>query len=186
MTMSGRAAAVERKTRETEVSVKLDLDGSGEYDIKCQMQFLKHMTETLSRYSSVNMILKVSGDDEHHIIEDTAITIGSALKKAAGTKPICRMSSRTVAMDDALVMVSMDIVDRPYAEIDCPDPLYAHFFRSFAMSSGMTLHTVVMRGFDDHHIIEATFKALGLCLKDALRIRDKELSTKDAVKTKGT
>ena len=185
MTMSGRTAAVERKTRETDVSVKLDLDGSGEYDVKCQIPFLKHMTETLSRYSSVDMTVKASGDDDHHIIEDAAITLGSALKKAIGTQPIYRMSTKTVAMDDALVMVSIDLADRPYAEVECPDPLYAHFFRSLAMSSGMTMHTMIMRGFDNHHIIEATFKALGLCLKDSLRIRNKELSTKDTVRTKG-
>jgi len=183
--MSGRTATVERKTKETEISVKLDLDGSGEYDVKCQIPFMKHMTETFSRYSSVDMTVKASGDDDHHIVEDVAITIGSALKKAVGSQPICRMSSRTVAVDDALVMVSIDLADRPYAEIECPDPLYTHFFRSLAMSSGMTIHTVIMRGFDDHHIIEATFKALGLCMKDSLRLRNKELSTKDTVRTKG-
>jgi imidazoleglycerol-phosphate dehydratase len=184
MTMNGRTAALERKTRETEISVKIDLDGSGEYDVKCQIPFLKHMTETLSRYSSVDMTVKASGDDDHHIAEDVAITMGSALRKAVGTRPICRMSTRTVAMDDALVTVSIDLADRPYADIDCPDPLYTHFLRSFAMSSGMTMHTMVMRGFDGHHIIEATFKALGLCMKDALRVRDRELSTKDTVRTK--
>jgi len=185
MTMSGRTATVERKTKETEVSVKLDLDGSGEYDVKCQIPFLKHMTETLSRYSSVDMAVKASGDDDHHIIEDVSISIGSALKKAIGAQPIYRMSTRTVAMDDALIMVSIDLADRPYAEIECPDPMYAHFFRSFAMSSGMTMHTMILRGFDNHHVIEATFKALGLCMKDSLRIRNKELSTKDTVEMKG-
>jgi imidazoleglycerol-phosphate dehydratase len=180
--MSGRTAAVKRGTKETEISVKLDLDGSGEYDISCSLQFLKHMLETLSRYSSVDMKIGISGDDDHHVTEDAAITIGSALKKAIGTIPICRMSTRTVAMDDALVMVSVDIADRPYADIECPDTLYTHFFRSFAMSSGMTMHIMVLRGRDDHHITEAAFKSLGLCIKDAIRVRSREISTKDTVK----
>jgi imidazoleglycerol-phosphate dehydratase len=87
-------------------------------------------------------------------------------------------------MDDALVTVSVDLADRPYADIECPDTLYSHFLRSFAMSSGMTLHTLVIRGEDDHHITEAIFKSLGLCIKDAVRIRDREISTKDTVRTK--
>ena len=94
------------------------------------------------------------------------------------------MCTKTVVMDDALVMTSLDIVDRPYAEVDCPDPLYHHFFRSFAMSAGITLHMMVIRGFDEHHIIEAGFKSLGLALKGAIVKRDSELSTKDKVKVK--
>jgi imidazoleglycerol-phosphate dehydratase len=82
-------------------------------------------------------------------------------------------------MDDALMMVSADIIDRPFADIDCPDQLYHHFLRSFAMSSGITLHVGQIRGFDDHHIIEATFKALGTALKNAVAPRNTELSTKD-------
>lgn len=183
--MSVRTATVERKTKETDISVKLNLDGSGEYDVKCDVPFLRHMLETLSRYSSIDLTVKATGDDDHHIIEDVGITLGSALKKAIGTQPICRMSSRTVVMDDALVMTSIDLADRPYAEIECPEPLYLHFLRSLAMSSGMTLHTMVFRGFDDHHIIEAIFKSLGQCLKDSVRPRSKELSTKDTVKMKG-
>jgi imidazoleglycerol-phosphate dehydratase len=89
------------------------------------------------------------------------------------------MATKTVPMDDALVTVSLDVVDRPFADVDCPDPLYHHFMRSFAMSSGITLHIVVVRGFDDHHIIEASFKSMGLALKEALQPRDAELSTKD-------
>ena len=181
--MSGRTAEVERKTKETVIKAAVNIDGTGTYDVKCDIRFLKHMIETLSRYSSIDIAMSISGDDDHHIIEDAGITIGNAVKKA-NTTPIKRMSTQTVVMDDALVMVSIDLADRPYAEIECPDTLYLHFLRSMAMSLGMTLHVVVMRGFDDHHIVEATFKALGLCLMDSLTVRKKEISTKDSVKVK--
>ncbi|MDR0778892.1 MAG: imidazoleglycerol-phosphate dehydratase [Methanomassiliicoccaceae archaeon] len=183
--MKGRVSGLERKTKETEVSVNIVIDGTGIYDVRCSNSFLKHMVETLSRYSSVDISLKAKGDDEHHLVEDVGITLGLALKDAIGKIPIERMATKTVVMDDAMVTVSLDIADRPYAEIDCPDPLYRHFFRSFAMSAGMTLHTLVVRGFDEHHIVEATFKALGKCLKFALKKRDTEISTKDRALVKG-
>ena len=175
---------MERKTRETEIYVELNLDGKGKFDVECDIQFLKHMVETLSRYSGMDIKLRASGDNEHHIIEDVAITLGKTFANALDDKPIERMATRTVVMDDALVMTSLDIVDRPYAEVDCPDQLYHHFFRSFAMSAGLTLHIMVIRGYDDHHIIEAGFKSMGIALKEALRRRDSELSTKDKVEVK--
>ncbi len=180
--MVNRCAKIVRETRETDISVELKLDGKGAFDVECDIQFLKHMIETLSRYSGIDIKLRANGDNDHHLIEDVGITIGKALVKALGDKPIERMATKTVVMDDALVMTSLDIVDRPYAEIDCPDPLYHHFMRSFAMASGITLHIMVIRGFDDHHIVEAGFKSLGLALKDAIRPRCCELSTKDKVK----
>jgi len=181
--MSGRTAEVERKTKETDVKASVNLDGTGTYDVKCNIQFLRHMIETLSRYSSIDIKLNASGDDDHHIIEDVGITVGTAMKNA-NNSAIKRMSTQTVVMDDAMVMVSIDLADRPYAEIECPDPLYLHFLRSMAMAMGMTIHVVVMRGFDDHHIVEATFKALGSCLKDSFTKRESEVSTKGNVKVK--
>ncbi|MDR2866547.1 MAG: imidazoleglycerol-phosphate dehydratase [Methanomassiliicoccaceae archaeon] len=183
--MKGRVSKIERRTKETDVSVSIGIDGKGIYDVTCSNRFLKHMIETLSRYSSADICVKVTGDDEHHIIEDVGITMGTAFKDALKDIPIERMATKTVVMDDAMVTVSLDIIDRPYAEIDCPDPLYHHFFRSFAMSSGMTLHILVIRGFDDHHIVEASFKALGRALKEAVRKRDAELSTKEKASLKG-
>ena len=179
-----RKAVIERKTRETQVNLDIDLDGTGKFDVDCDIQFLKHMMETFSRYSGIDVKMKASGDNEHHLIEDVGITLGKALAKALGDVPIERMCTKTVVMDDALVMTSLDIVDRPYAEVDCPDPLYHHFFRSFAMSAGITLHIMVIRGFDDHHIIEAGFKSMGLAIKGAIARRETELSTKDKVKVK--
>ncbi len=179
--MSSRTAKMERKTRETQVSIALDIEGTGKYDVKCDNQFLKHMVETLSRYSGIDITMTAAGDNDHHLIEDVGITLGKTLLKALNDKPIERMATSTVVMDDAMMMASLDIVDRPYCEVDCPDPLYQHFFRSFAMSACITLHIVQIRGFDEHHIVEASFKSMGRALKDALRYRDSELSTKDRV-----
>jgi imidazoleglycerol-phosphate dehydratase len=177
-----RTVKMERSTRETKVAVELNIDGKGDFDVVTDIQFLKHMVETLARYASFDIKLDASGDNEHHIIEDTAITLGEAFAKALGTAPITRMATATLPMDDALVMTSLDIVDRPYADIDCPDNLYHHFFRSFAMSAGITLHILQIRGFDEHHIVEASFKSMGMALKEAVVPRKTELSTKDSVK----
>ena len=182
--MSNRTSNIERKTRETQITIDVNLDGTGKFDVECDIQFLKHMIETFARYSNIDIKMKASGDNEHHLIEDVGIALGKVFVKALGSEPIERMCTKTVVMDDALVMTSLDIVDRPYAEVDCPDPLYHHFFRSFAMSAGMTLHIMVIRGFDDHHIIEAGFKSMGLAVKGAIVRRATELSTKDKVKVK--
>ncbi|MCL1811056.1 MAG: imidazoleglycerol-phosphate dehydratase [Methanomassiliicoccaceae archaeon] len=162
----------------------MKIDGNGSFNVECNVQFLKHMIETFARYGSFNICMKASGDDDHHLIEDAAITLGTAFKKALDDRPIERMSTVIIPMDDALMMVSVDIIDRPFADIDCPDQLYHHFLRSFAMSSGITLHVVQIRGFDDHHIIEATFKALGTALKNAVVPRNTDLSTKDRPQVK--
>jgi imidazoleglycerol-phosphate dehydratase len=183
--MKGRVSDIERGTKETNVKININIDGSGVYNISCSDAFLRHMIETLSRYSSVEIKMKAEGDDVHHLIEDVGITLGLAFKDALKNGPIERMATKTVVMDDAMVTVSLDIVDRPYAEIDCPDTLYHHFFRSFAMSMGMTLHILVIRGFDDHHIVEASFKALGKALKEAMKVKEKDISTKDKVSIKG-
>ena len=182
--MTGRAASIKRETRETNISVELNLDGSGKYNVECDNQFLKHMVETLARYAEFDLELKASGDNEHHLIEDVAITLGKAFRDALGDKPIERMATATVVMDDAMVMTSLDLVDRPYCEVDCPDPLYVHFFRSFAMTAGITLHILMIRGFDEHHIIEAGFKSMGKALKDAIVVRKTVLSNKGSVKVK--
>lgn len=174
-----RKTEVVRKTRETEVRLKLDLDGEGVTSVECQDQFLRHMVETLGRYADFDLTLEAKGDDAHHLVEDVAIVLGKTLKQCLGDTPIERTAFSLMPMDDALVQVAVDIIERPYADVDCPDGLYAHFFRSFAMSSGITLHILVIRGFDEHHIVEASFKALGKALRSAVRPRRNELSTKD-------
>ncbi|AIZ56138.1 imidazoleglycerol-phosphate dehydratase [Candidatus Methanoplasma termitum] len=182
--MTGRAAELERSTRETNVSIKLNIDGAGKFDVKCDVSFLKHMIETFARYGSFDITMKATGDDDHHLIEDVAITLGNVFRKALDDRSIERISTVTIPMDDALVTVSVDIIDRSFADIDCPDQLYHHFLRSFAMSAGITLHVVKIRGFDEHHIIEASFKALGTALRYAVYPRKTELSTKDRPKVK--
>ena len=182
--MTARMAKLERDTRETRISTELNLDGTGEFRVDCQIQFLKHMVETMARYASFDLKMNAGGDNEHHIVEDVAITLGTVMKMSLEEQPVERVATEFIPMDDALVMVSVDIVDRPYADIDCPDPLYAHFFRSFAMSAGLTLHISVIRGFDEHHIVEASFKALGRALYRATRVRGSELSTKDRVEVR--
>ncbi len=180
--MAGRVAKIKRETRETSVTVELNLDGKGKFEVDCDLQFLKHMVETLARYADFDIKMTAKGDNDHHLIEDVAITLGKALRDALGDKPIERMATATVVMDDAMVMTSLDLVDRPYCEADCPDPLYTHFFRSFAMTAGMTLHILAIRGFDEHHIIEAGFKSMGKALRDAVVVRKQTLSNKGAVK----
>ena len=175
-----RKSEMSRRTRETEVEVSIVLDGMGEADIECEDQFLKHMLETLAKYASFDLSVSAVGDNDHHLIEDVAIVLGTAFRDAMGDMPIRRISHTMVPMDDALVTVAVDLMDRPYLDVECPDALYIHFFSSFAMSSSMTIHTIHQRGFDEHHVVDATFKALGLALREALTPRDELLSTKDA------
>lgn len=177
-----REAKLARKTKETSISLSLNLDGAGRSKVTADDQFLRHMLETLARYASFDLTLEGSGDNLHHLVEDAAIALGTAFRQALGDVPVDRIASAMVPMDDALVTVAVDIVDRPYCDADCPDPLYSHFLRSFAMSSGITMHVIVERGFDDHHIVEATFKALGTALRKAIVPRENVLSTKDAVR----
>jgi imidazoleglycerol-phosphate dehydratase len=179
-----RNADVERKTRETEISVALTLEGSGKAKVDCEDQFLRHMLESLAKYASFDLSVTARGDNEHHLIEDVAIVVGAALRQTVGDAPIERIASATVPMDDALVTVALDMIDRPFVDIDCPDPLYLHFLRSLAMSAGITMHVVVERGFDEHHIVEATVKALGIALRNAVVPRDTLLSTKDKPKVR--
>jgi imidazoleglycerol-phosphate dehydratase len=177
-----REAKLTRKTKETNIALDHCLDGNGKASVTVEEQFLRHMLETLTKYASFDLTLDASGDNQHHLVEDVAIALGTAFRQALGDRPVERIASAMVPMDDALVTVAVDIIDRPYCDADCPDMLYTHFFRSFAMSSGITLHVVVERGLDDHHVIEASFKALGMALRKAAVPRENVLSTKDAVK----
>ena len=176
-----RESQIARRTKETDIQLRLGLDGSGQAEIEIDEQFLGHMLDTLTRYGGLDLRLKATGDNDHHLVEDVAIALGTAFREALGDVPVERIASAMIPMDDALVTVAVDIIDRPYCDVDCPDVLYTHFFRSFAMSSGITLHGIVHRGMDDHHIIEATFKALGTALRQAVVPRESVLSTKDAV-----
>ena len=177
-----RTSRVSRETKETTVMVMLRMDGSGTTECDIQDKFLKHMVETLAKYSGADLEMTAKGDLEHHLTEDVAITLGRAYREAVGDAPIKRIASATVPMDEALVQVTLDLIDRPYVHLEIPDQMYEHFLRSFAMELRATLHTVVLRGKDSHHIVEATFKALGLALKEAAAPSPSLLSTKSGVK----
>lgn len=171
-------ATVERKTKETDVSVTIDLQGSGTYDVQTDNKFLTHMLETWTRYAGFDLKVRATGDLDHHLIEDVAITMGQAFKQAFGHAPCQRIAYDFVPMDDCLVLCAVDVVDRPYYAGELPIPIYEHWFRSFAMDARINLHLDVLRGRDTHHIVEASFKAFARALKQALTPRDEEISTK--------
>ncbi len=171
---------IERKTGETKIALDLDINGSGEYKIETEDPFLTHMCETLAKYSRFNLAIKAEGEG-HHLIEDVGICTGRVVRESIEDKPIRRLGSAIVPMDDALVLVSLDLIDRPYAEIKLPDPMYMHYLRSFALEAKLTLHVKVLRGEDQHHQIEACFKALGLSLREAAQEAPEFQSTKGEV-----
>jgi imidazoleglycerol-phosphate dehydratase len=178
----GRTAELTRETKETSVSVRMAIDGTGTCRCEVPDEFLKHMVETLAKYSSVDLVITAKGDLAHHLIEDVAIVLGRAYRTALGDAPVKRIASTTVPMDEALVQATVDLIDRPYVHLDIPDQMYEHFLRSFAMELRATVHTMVIRGKDQHHIVEATFKALGLALKEAMSPASAVMSTKARVK----
>lgn len=180
-----RKSEMSRRTKETDVEISLVLEGTGKAEIECGDQFLRHMLETLAKYASWDLSVSAEGDNEHHLVEDVAIVLGMALRDAMGDAPVKRIAYAMAPMDDALVTVVVDLIDRAYVDLECPDILYMHFLRSFAMSAGITLHTIHQRGFDDHHVVEATFKALGMALEEALTLRENLLSTKDSPDIRG-
>ena len=177
-----RQSSVTRETKETVVKVDLDIDGSGNTECEIPDEFLRHMVETLVKYSGADLRISASGDIDHHLIEDVAITLGRAYREAMGANPVRRIASAVVPMDEALVQATIDVIDRPFVHLELPDEMYSHFIRSFAMELRATIHTVVLRGKDGHHITEATFKALGKALGEALMRSDSTLSTKSSVK----
>lgn len=168
-----------RRTGETDVVVDLRA-GTGNAAVHTGEPFLDHMLATLARYSGLDLDVEATGDLPHHLIEDVAITLGAALREV--TPPAsARYGNAAVPMDDALVQVVIDNGGRPFYQGPLPDRHYDHFLRSFAGSAAMTLHAVVQRGDDRHHVVEAAFKALGLALRQALRSGDTVFSTKGAV-----
>lgn len=177
-----RISRVKRETKETEVNIDLNIDGSGTVECDLSDEFLRHMVETLVRYSRADARIMGSGDIDHHLIEDVAITLGRAFREAMGESPVERIANAVVPMDEALVQVTVDLIDRPFVHLDLPDKMYSHFLRSFAMELRATIHTTVLRGSDDHHIVEATFKALGLALHGAMARAEATVSTKSSVK----
>ncbi|WP_416210051.1 imidazoleglycerol-phosphate dehydratase HisB [Anaerolinea sp.] len=181
---SSREVAVERNTGETQVKVRLNLDGSGVCQIQTGLGFLDHMLEQVAVHGLFDLWLQASGDlhiDPHHTVEDVALTLGMAFQQAMGDrKGIVRMASFTVPMDESLAMVALDFSGRPFCVFDAlwnapevggiPVTLMEHFFQSFAQTARCTLHARVLYGRDDHHRAEALFKALGRALAQAAQV----------------
>ena len=193
-----RKATIDRKTSETELTVTVDLDGTGAYDIKTGVGFLDHMLEQLARHSLIDIALQAKGDlhiDFHHTAEDCGIAIGQAVAKAlGGRKGIRRYASSDLAMDGTLTRAVIDVSGRPFlvwkvaftahkiGEFDTE--LVREWFQAFAIHAGVTLHVETFYADNSHHIAESCFKAVARALRDALEIDTRQ---KDRVpSTKGT
>jgi imidazoleglycerol-phosphate dehydratase len=167
-----------RETAETSIRVELR-GGGGPTRIETGNRFLDHMLTAFSRYSGLALELTASSDLKHHLVEDVALTLGRAFREIIPPGAV-RYATHVVPMDDALVQVSVDIGGRAYYEGPLPSRLYDHWMRSFSTEAGATIHILVLRGSDRHHVVEAAFKALGMALRDAL------MDTGDTVSTKGS
>ena len=182
-----RVAVRQRSTKETSIELSLDLDGSGSTAISTGLPFYDHMLDQLGRHGGFDLTVKAEGDlhiDSHHTVEDVAIVLGEAFREAIGDKVgVRRFASGMFPLDEALVDVALDLSGRPYVvwDVELPpgpplgnppfDPQLAeHAIHSFATAAAITLHVTSRRGRNVHHVIEATFKGLGRCLRDAVRV----------------
>ena len=179
-----RTGAVKRKTKETDIEVAVDLDGTGVSAIATGIGFLDHMLDLLARHSRIDIRVKAAGDlhiDQHHTTEDTGIALGQAVRQALGDmKGITRFSDVHVPMDEALTRVAIDISGRPFLvfrvafgrdKVGAFDTeLVREWFQAFAMNAGITLHVETLYGANDHHIAESCFKALARALRAAVAI----------------
>jgi len=180
----GRLATVKRETKETNISLKLSIDGSGKGEVNTGIPMFDHLLEQVARHGVFDIKLSATGDDQHHLVEDVAICLGQALNEALGEKRgIVRMADATVPMDDALAMVVVDISGRGYTVLELPfskndmkvfsTDLIRHFLESLATEARLNLHARIIYGVDDHHNAEALFKALGRALDTATRIDER-------------
>ena len=185
-----RKAKISRKTKETSITVEVNIDGKGKYKIETGIGFLDHMLEQLSKHSLMDISVKAKGDthiDLHHTTEDTGIAIGEAINKAAGNrKGIKRYAHALIPMDETLTRVAIDVSNRPYliwkvnlkveklGEMDTE--LFKEWFQAFSQSAGITLHIENIYGENSHHKIESCFKGLARSLKDAFEI-DKRIKS---------
>ncbi len=181
--MSDRTADISRVTGETDISVRLDIDGQGRAEIDTPIGFMNHMLHALAKHSMIDLAVKATGDIEtgsHHTVEDTAIVIGRCLAKALGDcAGIVRMSSKHVPLDEALSHAVVDLSGRGYPVIDMgstsnagdfsPD-MARHFFESMAAEGRFNLHLTVLRGTNEHHMIESAFKAFARALREAASV----------------
>jgi imidazoleglycerol-phosphate dehydratase len=191
-----RRATISRTTKETSIEIELDIDGSGQVQISTGIPFYDHMLEQIGKHGNFDLRIAATGDlhiDTHHTVEDVAIALGQAFKQAVGDKAgVRRFASGLYPLDEALVEIALDLSGRPFMvwEIEMPDclplgtpafdpQLAEHAVASFATAADITLHCTLRRGRNVHHIIEATFKGLARCLRDAVRIEGTQVpSTK--------
>ncbi|MDG1103076.1 MAG: imidazoleglycerol-phosphate dehydratase HisB [Ascidiaceihabitans sp.] len=192
-----RTATITRSTAETEITVTINLDGTGIYDNQTGVGFFDHMLDQLARHSLIDMTIRANGDlqiDDHHTVEDTGIALGQALTQALGDKRgILRYGSCLLPMDDAQVRCALDLSARPFLiwNLDLPTQkignfdteLVREFFTAFATHGGITLHVDKLHGFNSHHIAEAAFKSVARALRDAVEVDPRKSG--DIPSTKG-
>jgi imidazoleglycerol-phosphate dehydratase len=184
MSKAVRRAEVARRTNETEITVTVDLDGTGKASAKTGVGFFDHMLDQLARHSLCDIEVKAKGDlhiDDHHTVEDTGIALGQAIAKALGARAgITRYASLDLAMDEALTRAAVDVSGRPFLVWDVPftaekigtfdTELVREFFQAFSQHAGITLHVTGLAGENSHHIAESAFKAVARVLRSALEI----------------
>lgn len=197
--MPGRRGEVKRETRETQIDLALELDGSGRYEVSTGIGMFDHMLEALAKHARFDLRLKATGDidrDPHHLVEDVGICLGQALDQALGDRAgITRFGDALVPMDEALVLAVVDLSGRGYARTalafegerigELPADNVPHFFEAFALQGRLNLHVRQLSGENDHHRIEAAFKAVARALSQAVSIDDRLAgqvpSTKDVL-----
>lgn len=191
-----RKAEIARKTAETDIRLVLDLDGEGKHSVSTGIGFLDHMLCLFSGHGRFDLELSCRGDlqvDCHHTAEDVGIVLGRAISEALGTREsVRRYGSALIPMDESLAQVAVDLSNRPYLYFDVPfsvprigsmdTEMFGEFFRALAENAGMTLHIAILHGKNNHHMIEAVFKAFARALKEAVSIDE---SIKGVNSTKG-
>lgn len=192
-----RSANITRTTKETDITVNLNLDGSGQSRIETGIGFFDHMLDGFARHGFFDLDVRIKGDlqvDGHHSVEDAGIVLGTAIRQALGDKAgIKRYGSCILPMDDALCLCAVDLCGRPYLAFDCEFPaekagyldteLVREFFYAISYSAGMNLHIRMLSGFNTHHMIEAIFKAFARALDEAVGFDER---IKDVLSTKGS
>lgn len=195
--MAERKSIVNRKTSETEISITINLDGTGKAEVDTGIGFFDHMLNSFARHGMFDLKVKVNGDlyvDCHHTIEDTGIVLGQAIKEALGEKKsIKRYGSMILPMDEALVLCALDLSGRPYLSFDADfttdrvgyfdTEMVKEFFYAISYSTGMNLHIKKLSGSNNHHVIEAMFKAFAKALDEAVTV---DARIKDVLSTKGS
>jgi imidazoleglycerol-phosphate dehydratase len=182
--MANRTAAVNRQTAETSITLRLDVDGTGQSEIVTGIKLFDHMLSQLARHGAFDINLSARGDDAHHLVEDVALCLGKAFLQALGEKRgVVRMADATVPMDDALSSVALDLSGRGYTALNLsfnendmfgfPSDLVRHFLETFAREGRFNLHARVLYGTNDHHKVESLFKALAKALDKATRLDER-------------